>query len=42
VANIIAAQLDQLGLTVHVQSYPTSQIYGWTSSVAAARAAGSR
>ncbi len=39
VANIIAAQLDQVGLNVRVQSYPTSQIYGWTGSVAAAKGA---
>lgn len=29
VANLIAAQLDSLGLTVQVQSYPTSEIFGW-------------
>jgi peptide/nickel transport system substrate-binding protein len=29
VANLISAQLAPLGLTVKVQSYPTSQIFGW-------------
>ncbi len=39
VANLLSAQLDPLGLTVRVQSYPTSQIFGWISSVAAAKGA---
>jgi peptide/nickel transport system substrate-binding protein len=30
VANLLSAQLDPLGLTVKVQSYPTSEIFGWT------------
>jgi peptide/nickel transport system substrate-binding protein len=29
VANLISAQLAPYGLTVKVQSYPTSQIFGW-------------
>ena len=29
VANVLSAELDQLGLTVTVQSYPTATIYGW-------------
>lgn len=29
VANLISAQLNALGLTTKVQSYPTSQIFGW-------------
>ena len=29
VANLISAQLAPLGLTAKVQSYPTSQIFGW-------------
>jgi peptide/nickel transport system substrate-binding protein len=29
VANLLSAQLDPLGLTVRVQSYQTSQIFGW-------------
>ncbi|MCW2547851.1 MAG: transporter substrate-binding protein, partial [Mycobacterium sp.] len=29
VSNLISAQLAPLGLTVKVQSYPTSQIFGW-------------
>jgi peptide/nickel transport system substrate-binding protein len=29
VANLISAQLAPLGLTVKVQPYPTSQIFGW-------------
>ena len=29
VANVLSAELDQLGLTVQVQSYTTAQIYGW-------------
>jgi len=30
VANLLSAQLQPFGLTVKVQSYPTSEIYGWT------------
>jgi peptide/nickel transport system substrate-binding protein len=30
VANLLSAQLNPLGLTVKVQSYQTSQIFGWT------------
>jgi peptide/nickel transport system substrate-binding protein len=29
ISNLISAQLAPLGLTVKVQSYPTSQIFGW-------------
>jgi peptide/nickel transport system substrate-binding protein len=29
VANVMSAQLDALGLTVTVQSFPTATIYGW-------------
>jgi peptide/nickel transport system substrate-binding protein len=29
VANVLSAELDQVGLTVQVQSYTTAQIYGW-------------
>jgi peptide/nickel transport system substrate-binding protein len=29
VANVLSAELDQLGLNVQVQSYTTAQIYGW-------------
>ena len=29
VANVLSAELDQLGLTVTVQSYPTATIYSW-------------
>ena len=31
VSNLISAQLAPLGITVKVQSYPTSQIFGWIS-----------
>jgi peptide/nickel transport system substrate-binding protein len=31
VANLISAELAPVGLTVKVQSYPTSQIFGWIS-----------
>jgi peptide/nickel transport system substrate-binding protein len=31
VANLMSAQLAQVGLTAKVQSYPTSQIFGWVS-----------
>lgn len=31
ISNLISAQLAPLGLTVKVQSYPTSQIFGWIS-----------
>jgi peptide/nickel transport system substrate-binding protein len=31
VANLVSAQLLSLGLTAKVQSYPTSQIFGWVS-----------
>jgi peptide/nickel transport system substrate-binding protein len=31
VSNLISAELAPLGLTVKVQSYPTSQIFGWIS-----------
>jgi peptide/nickel transport system substrate-binding protein len=33
VANLISTQLAAFGLTAKVQSYPTSQIYGWTGSL---------
>ena len=29
VSNLISTQLNQVGMTVKVQSYPTSQIFGW-------------
>jgi peptide/nickel transport system substrate-binding protein len=32
VANLISTELDQVGLTVKVQSYPTSQIFGWVGN----------
>ncbi|MDQ1485229.1 MAG: peptide/nickel transport system substrate-binding protein [Actinomycetota bacterium] len=32
VANLVSAQLGAIGLTVKVQAYPTSQIFGWVSS----------
>jgi peptide/nickel transport system substrate-binding protein len=31
VSNLISAELAPLGITVKVQSYPTSQIFGWIS-----------
>ncbi|MFL6059832.1 MAG: ABC transporter substrate-binding protein [Marmoricola sp.] len=31
ISNLISAQLAPLGLTAKVQSYPTSQIFGWIS-----------
>lgn len=36
VSNLISAQLSSVGLTVKVQSYPTSQIFGWVSNPAGA------
>jgi peptide/nickel transport system substrate-binding protein len=30
VGNLLSAQLSQLGLTAKVQSFPTSEIFGWT------------
>jgi peptide/nickel transport system substrate-binding protein len=33
VSNLISAQLSAVGLTVKVQAYPTSQIYGWPTSL---------
>ncbi|WP_216896968.1 ABC transporter substrate-binding protein [Nocardia alni] len=35
VSNLIQTQLAALGLTVKVQPYPTSQIYGWVGTTAA-------
>jgi peptide/nickel transport system substrate-binding protein len=32
VSNLISTELDQVGLTVKVQSYPTSQIFGWVGN----------
>jgi peptide/nickel transport system substrate-binding protein len=32
VANLISAQLGSVGLTAKVQSYPTSQIFGWVGN----------
>jgi peptide/nickel transport system substrate-binding protein len=32
VSNLISAQLAPLGLTVKVQAYPTSEIFGWVGS----------
>jgi peptide/nickel transport system substrate-binding protein len=39
VANLLSAELDPLGLTVQVQSYPTAQIYGWPPPSATAKGA---
>jgi peptide/nickel transport system substrate-binding protein len=39
VANVLSAELDQLGLTVQVQSYTTAQIYGWTPPAPSAKGA---
>jgi peptide/nickel transport system substrate-binding protein len=36
VANLIAAQLSSAGLTAKVQSYPTSQIFGWIGNAKSA------
>ncbi|HLI35898.1 MAG TPA: ABC transporter substrate-binding protein [Streptosporangiaceae bacterium] len=38
-ANVVSAELDQLGLTVQVQSYTTAQIYGWAPPAPSARGA---
>jgi peptide/nickel transport system substrate-binding protein len=39
IANIISAQLDQLGLTVQVQSYTTAQVYAWAPPAPSAKGA---
>ena len=39
VANVLSAELDQLGLTVTVQSYPTATIYGWAPPAKSAKGA---
>jgi peptide/nickel transport system substrate-binding protein len=39
VANVMSAELDQLGLTVTVQSYPTSTIYSWPPPAPTAKGA---
>jgi peptide/nickel transport system substrate-binding protein len=39
VANVLSAELDQLGLTVVVQSYPTAAIYGWAPPAKSAKGA---
>lgn len=39
VANIISAQLDSLGLTATVQSYPTSTIFSWPPPAPTAKGA---
>jgi peptide/nickel transport system substrate-binding protein len=36
VANLVSAQLSAVGLTVKVQSYPTSQVFGWPTDVKSA------
>ena len=36
VANVVAAQLQALGVQASVQSYPTSQVYSWASDPAQA------
>jgi peptide/nickel transport system substrate-binding protein len=38
-ANVMSAQLDQLGLTATVQSYPTATIYGWPPPAPTAKGA---
>jgi peptide/nickel transport system substrate-binding protein len=39
VANILASELDQLGLTAQVQSYTTAQIYSWPPPSTSAKGA---
>jgi peptide/nickel transport system substrate-binding protein len=39
VANVLSAELDQVGLTVQVQSYTTAQIYGWAPPAPSAKGA---
>jgi peptide/nickel transport system substrate-binding protein len=39
VANVLSAELDQLGLTVQVQSYTTAQIYAWAPPSPSAKGA---
>jgi peptide/nickel transport system substrate-binding protein len=39
VANVLSAELDQLGLTVTVQSYPTATIYSWAPPAPTAKGA---
>ena len=39
VANVLSAELDQLGLSVTVQSYPTATIYGWAPPAKTAKGA---
>ena len=39
VANVLSAELDQLGLTVTVQSYATAQIYAWAPPAPSAKGA---
>jgi peptide/nickel transport system substrate-binding protein len=39
IANIISAQLDQLGLNVQVQSYTTAQVYAWAPPAPSAKGA---
>jgi peptide/nickel transport system substrate-binding protein len=39
VANVMSAELDQLGLTATVQSYPTATIYGWAPPAPSAKGA---
>ena len=39
IANIISAQLDQLGLTAQVQSYTTAQVYAWAPPAPSAKGA---
>lgn len=39
IANIISAQLEQLGLTAQVQSYTTAQVYAWAPPAPSAKGA---
>jgi peptide/nickel transport system substrate-binding protein len=39
VGNLLSAELDSLGLSVTVQSYPTAQIYGWAPPAKTAKGA---
>jgi len=39
VANVLSAELDQVGLSTTVQSYPTATIYGWPPPAPSAKGA---
>jgi peptide/nickel transport system substrate-binding protein len=39
VANVLSAELDQLGLSVQVESYTTAEIYGWAPPAPSAKGA---